>query len=510
MDETLMYQVDNLNGCVGTEVLADNQTSSQFEQTVCDLKSIFDGCPSSYTKQDYQALIENMGAGIINALSEIETIQTTGGDAVETPGFYGFATKTTNPENDRKSAKRTLKGIYIAQEPGTYTSFGKVNVDLEELLHNYVILSPDYAGTTFKEYKKVKVPYPSVTAQTFTDNFTVSLQNGKTFGKYVNGDLVPCKDMSATELLKDMATESTINFTVSPEILEYADSDYKQTVIVTFLEPYPKGSHVQLIDTDGNATTFEIVDNKFSFDAYVDNPGEQAQFLLKVDGITSKLMIDTKSKPSIIPNLFIVAKNETLSKISSTESAAEVPEVTIQWNSGSSQYIDNTKCKIKKVSLSRVISGNSTTLKVYDDVSSISVGKDSVTDSSLAKQKDISSVTYELKITDSYNNVFVVNSNEITWFDPVIYFDNTDYSTDIIYSDHIQSSGSSIILNPSVTQYSWILSPNKVDTFIMNNELDVTNVWFLQENTVTINGVVYNIYRSSVPGAYANNVITLK
>lgn len=505
-----MYQVDNLNGCVDTEVLADNQTSPQFEQTVCDLKSIFDGCPSSYTKQDYQALIENMGAGIINALSKIETIQTTGGDAVETPGFYGFATRTTNPENDRKSAERTLKGIYIAQESGTYTNFGRINVDAEELSHNYVILSPNYVGTTFKEYKKVKVPFSSVNAETFTENFTVSLQNGKTFGKYVDGDLVPCKDMSATELLKDMATESTINFTVSPKILEYADSDYKQTVTVTFLEPYPKGPQVQLIDTKGNTTTFEIVDNKFSFDAYVDKPGEQTLFLLKVDGITSKLVIGTESKPSVIPNLFIVTKNETLSKISSIENAAEVPEVTIQWNSGNSQYIDNTKCKIKKVSLSRVISGNSTTLKVYDDVSDISAGTDSVTDSTLAKQKDLSSATYELKITDSYDNIFVVSSNEITWFDPVIYFDNIDYSTDITYSDHIQSSGSSIILNPSVTQYSWILSPNKVDTFIMDNELDVTSVWFLQENTVTINGVVYNIYRSSVPGAYANNVITLK
>ena len=59
MAEPLIYQLDGITGdCFESEAIPDTSTEQLLRQALCVAKIRFDGCPGTYTKEDYQDLLK--------------------------------------------------------------------------------------------------------------------------------------------------------------------------------------------------------------------------------------------------------------------------------------------------------------------------------------------------------------------------------------------------------------------------------------------------------------------
>ena len=202
MAEPVIYQLDGITGdCFESEAIPDTSTEQLLRQALCVAKIRFDGCPGTYTKEDYQYLINSLSSALI-------TLYQRNPSDTQDPivQLIGIATTTTNPEQERISLGNSLPGIYLLQTSGTYTYFNGLVISESDLVNSVLFAIPQIEDGVFTTYTLSK--YNLTTSQNLIDeDIVVSLADGKTLGRYVNGETIPAAGKSIQDVLKLIAQE---------------------------------------------------------------------------------------------------------------------------------------------------------------------------------------------------------------------------------------------------------------------------------------------------------------
>ena len=202
MAEPVIYQLDGITGdCFESEAIPDTSTEQLLRQALCVAKIRFDGCPGTYTKEDYQYLINSLSSALITLYQRNPS--DTQDPVVQ---LIGIATTTTNPEQERISLGNSLPGIYLLQTSGTYTYFNGLVISESDLVNSVLFAIPQIEDGVFTTYTLSK--YNLTTSQNLIDeDIVVSLADGKTLGRYVNGETIPAAGKSIQDVLKLIAQE---------------------------------------------------------------------------------------------------------------------------------------------------------------------------------------------------------------------------------------------------------------------------------------------------------------
>ena len=202
MAEPLIYQLDGITGdCFESEAIPDTSTEQLLRQALCVAKIRFDGCPGTYTKEDYQYLINSLSSALI-------TLYQRNPSDTQDPviQLIGIATTTTNPEQERISLGNSFPGIYLLQTSGTYTYFNGLVISESDLVNSVLFAIPQIQDGVFTTYTLSK--YNLTTSQNLIDeDIVVSLADGKTLGRYSNGETIPSSGKSIQDVLKLIAQE---------------------------------------------------------------------------------------------------------------------------------------------------------------------------------------------------------------------------------------------------------------------------------------------------------------
>ena len=202
MAEPVIYQLDGITGdCFESEAIPDTSTEQLLRQALCVAKIRFDGCPGTYTKEDYQYLINSLSSALI-------TLYQRNPSDTQDPivQLIGIATTTTNPEQERISLGNSFPGIYLLQTSGTYTYFNGLVISESDLVNSVLFAIPQIQDGVFTTYTLSK--YNLTTSQNLIDeDIVVSLADGKTLGRYSNGETIPSSGKSIQDVLKLIAQE---------------------------------------------------------------------------------------------------------------------------------------------------------------------------------------------------------------------------------------------------------------------------------------------------------------
>lgn len=202
MAEPVIYQLDGITGdCFESEAIPDTSTEQLLRQALCVAKIRFDGCPGTYTKEDYQYLINSLSSALI-------TLYQRNPSDTQDPivQLIGIATTTTNPEQERISLGNSFPGIYLLQTSGTYTYFNGLVISESDLVNSVLFAIPQIQDGVFTTYTLSK--YNLTTSQNLIDeDIVVSLTDGKTLGRYSNGETIPSSGKSIQDVLKLIAQE---------------------------------------------------------------------------------------------------------------------------------------------------------------------------------------------------------------------------------------------------------------------------------------------------------------
>ena len=202
MAEPVIYQLDGITGdCFESEAIPDTSTEQLLRQALCVAKIRFDGCPGTYTKEDYQYLINSLSSALI-------TLYQRNPSSTQDPivQLIGIATTTTNPEQERISLGNSFPGIYLLQTSGTYTYFNGLVISESDLVNSVLFAIPQIQDGVFTTYTLSK--YNLTTSQNLIDeDIVVSLADGKTLGRYSNGETIPSSGKSIQDVLKLIAQE---------------------------------------------------------------------------------------------------------------------------------------------------------------------------------------------------------------------------------------------------------------------------------------------------------------
>lgn len=499
MEEQIIYQLEGFDdSCFNLDEMSQTNSKDKAQNTICEVKSEFDSCPSKYTKQNYQDLINAFGTSIINLFEQIEQIEATGGgEGNEVPTFMGLATHTKNPDNDRQSAGYTKLGIYVAQEAGQYPYFGDfIFISDDDFEHNYCILKPIYRDNVFAEYQVIKVPFPTIESTKIGEDITVQLQDGKTFGKYVNGAVIPCAEWTPEQLLKNMAQEPKSYFRAQYE--DSYSSNIQANVEFSFTTDTSVNGIGNLVDASGNtlksdititkgkARFYHLIDipNGSSFTVYMNYNGQLTGCELSRDGIPDEYPV----KVSFYQRTYdIVGFDWGYPKIQIDIQALTIPE---------------TGCDLREYEIKR---------------NGLVIGGDDITQANYIIFRDERTLTdftndinYEVIIRDEAGNQKEYNL-VYKRYTPICYTVAESYNSNLINNADTIINGDPIVLSPQTNEYSFIFVPTSlsVKQFIMDDELDCTPA-FVYESIVKKGSISYSIYRSYATGAFNNNTITIK
>lgn len=248
MAEPLIYQLDGITGdCFESEAIPDTSTEQLLRQALCVAKIRFDGCPGTYTKEDYQYLINSLSSALI-------TLYQRNPSDTQDPviQLIGIATTTTNPEYDRINLGNSFPGIYLLQNSGTYTYFNGLVVSELDLVNSVLFAIPQVEDGVFITYSLSK--YNLTTSQNLIDeDITVSLADGKRLGRYSNGETIPSAGKSIKDVLKLIAQEPI------PPIVSFGFDSTQTVTTWPYADPNPinKLKFTYNIDTAIPETVYE-------------------------------------------------------------------------------------------------------------------------------------------------------------------------------------------------------------------------------------------------------------
>ena len=496
MEEQIIYQLEGFeDSCFSIDELAETNSQSNAQNAICTIKSEFDSCPSKYTKQNYQDLINTFGTSIINLFKAIDNLEVHGEGGIEVPAFMGTATIAKDPAMDMAIMQYTKYGIYIAQEAGQYSKFNII-VSNSDFSNNYCILYPQY-NPDFIGYTLIKVPFPTIESAKIGEDIKVALNDNKTFGKYINGSVIPCAEWSPEKLLKEMAQEYAVTFRAETPEFAYSANTIASTNII-YTNNSKETGFATLTDEKGNIliSDIEVVNGKakFTYTADIAN-GTSTDIFINFNGQVNKLILSRDSVPEEYPVdvRFQTASYGWLGSIPKPIINIDIKQLTIP----------ETECDLKDYTIFR----NNTVMQV--GVSITKAGVITFTDTNISSFKE--DQVYKIVIKDQANNS---KTYTITYKMqvPVFYVNAEVFSSSILSTASRALHDQPIQFTFDEDKYSFLFIPkyDVVKQIIMDNELDCTRAFVLESNTVIYSGITYNIYRSYAKGAFDNNIITIK
>jgi len=277
-----------------------------------------------------------------------------------------------------------------------------------------------------------------------TEGITVSLPSGKSFGKYGHGSTIHIGNAkSMLEIIRDAVQDiqkpTITSVSLSPNPVAFNTLSGNTTLSFTVGNPNTlmgKGVTVTIERKQGSGSysvlqtvSYTSASNSFS-NSYAWGPVTQ----YSTDSFTYKITASVTENPSIISDLTEVTRttsnfaSPTLSSPSATrrlftdslagetDASREVGNVTSNVSFTVSSAA-NTNIYIQRVDLFRVISGVETSLRSWTTTTDIPANSTSYTVSGYvdsAAPSSAASITYRLKIYDSYQGATVFTTRDFT------------------------------------------------------------------------------------------------
>lgn len=202
-DSGIILVPDVVTNCFSE--LMDLTTEQQLRSALCELKLRFDACPSTYTKFDYGQLILTFASSLTKLYRD------SAGETEDVIHFKGIAEVETNPEEDRIADGHKFPSIYLIDKTGDYDYFG-FRIDAFDLDGSVVLAKPVIINGAFTGYEtivyKINGSGSGGGGSLITEDIQVILTDGKTVGKYKNGQTIPSAGKTATAVFKMIAQEA--------------------------------------------------------------------------------------------------------------------------------------------------------------------------------------------------------------------------------------------------------------------------------------------------------------
>lgn len=362
----------------------------------------------------------------------------------------------------------------------------------------------------------------------FSDDIVVSVAAGKTFGRYVNGDIIPASGKTATQVIQMALSEAlspTISLSSSGNNVVFGESGKTvnlnfgyvintqgASVVSTQLE-YRRGGSWNLLNSDTGATTYihSIDDSGYRFDVtlleyrytVLDSAGASGQ-------TTHTVTPQTYSAPTISPTYV----GGILSY--ETQSIRELGNIntTIGGNISSNRSL----VKLLSYLIQRSVDGggyvtiaSATTISALTKVITTHVDS-GATNSAL-------SISYRVQVVDEYTTS--ISSVSTITFRFASYY---GYSTNVsLTGAQIVGLGNQVLstsrartmtLTAPTSNYTYVSYPSSfgdLTSAIMDGSSPVLGAFTKLSNVNVTNGygqTVSNIvYKSNAPAAFTNNVV---
>lgn len=498
MDESVVLQVEGLpdTQCFSYDTLMQYNNKAGIVDGVCTLKSAMDTCPANYTKTEFQELLNALGAGMSGLWDAFNNL-TVSGNGIEVPAFYGMAETATNPHNDAEQANRTLPGVYIAHTAGHFEYFG-IDVTAERFAKSYVIFVPhfNFEGPIpiFAYYDAIDIAFPTVPGLTFNSDMPVSLSQGKSFGKFTNGTVIPSAGKTALEVIQMALQESSVTIVVSPEVLAYSPVTYQDTVEIT-ISNGPASTKAQLIDANRQLVGEVTLDSSgYGIIRFIctQAPDTTVIYTAIVNGESYPISIVKEGYTQDFPLLDLV--------ISPTNAPADtVIKVDIH-GSWSSLQIPQTNCYYKKVELYR----DQTLIKSIESEEEMGDLSFDFTDVNSSKDSTI----YKMVVTDEVGKSTTIERELIRAASYRVYTGDGNVQTTVAFNQGVSYVDNTFEAYADQEQYIYLFTQKRINTIIMDHTLDCTTTW-IEQPSYYDGSTIWYVYKSFSPGAFVNNKITL-
>lgn len=367
------------------------------------------------------------------------------------------------------------------------------------------------------------------TGTVFTSDILVSIEAGKTFGKYVNGDIIPASGKTANDVIKMALAEAlapTLSLVVDSSALNFGLSAKTITVgfsytintggahaVTAILEGKRGGSWSTLSTSTGATSYFQSFNdsgNRFNTTAIdyrytvVDSAGGSGQTTITVTP-------EAYAAPSFSPTYTgTIASYET-----QTQRESGNVNTTIAGNIVSNRiYVKLATYRIQR----SVDGGAYSTIATVSSIGALSTAISSYLDSAAAG--GATTIAYRIQVDDEYQN----NNNSSVYTIAFRFASYYGYSTNtVLTSGQIVGLGNQALLSSRVRtmtltapapQYTYVSYPasfGDLTNAIMDGAAPVLGA-FTKLTAVTVtNGhgqaVSNNVYKSNALGAFTNNVV---
>ena len=528
MAEPVIYQLDGITGdCFESEAIPDTSTEQLLRQALCVAKIRFDGCPGTYTKEDYQYLINSLSSALITLYQRNPS--DTQDPVVQ---LIGIATTTTNPEQERISLGNSFPGIYLLQSSGTYTYFNGLVISESDLVNSVLFAIPQIQDGVFNTYTLSK--YNLTTSQNLIDeDIVVSLTDGKTLGRYSNGETIPSSGKSIQDVLKLIAQEPI------PPIVSFG---FDSTQIITtwpYADPNPinKLKFTYNIDTEIPETVYESFTLEYkrsSSNTWVDISNSVVTDIhpkngtgtithsiinnISNDAINYRLTINDSNNQETI-SLFNVQFSPYVAETITLSAASTALEIGTSTKVSLTTVFNNTNSSRPLTSFDLYRSFNGTQFTFLKNFTNISSGNTYVD-----SNNNINSGTVAYKIVGRNDLNQQVTSNIVTvryYAKSYLGYLDTPLTKDLIpglANGALAVNGHQRTITNVTAEYykyTYYVYPGTtpLTNVIQNDSAPVLGAFTRLSNIQIIqNGIpiTYSIYKSNAPGAFTGDKLTFE
>jgi hypothetical protein len=366
----------------------------------------------------------------------------------------------------------------------------------------------------------------------FTEDITVSIASGKTFGKYENGDIIPASGKTPNQVILMSlaeALEPTVNLSSSSTDVEFGESG--KTVDVTFSYTINTlgagaasailewrrgntGSWVTLNSDTGDTSYFHYIDdsaNRFNTDVI-----NYRYTVVDTEGASKQVTHDVTPQAYAAPSMSLTLNGSVTSP--ETQNIREKGNVTGGISSGSIDGNNRPLVRITDWILERRYDGGSwTTLASDTGLSALSISIPSTSDNTIPTSA--TTVDYRITYTDEYTTGNG-GAQAITFKYYSFYGYNTSTS---LTSSQIQALANKKFLSSQVmtdtftafeleyTYYSYPSTYDDITSIILDGVTPILGA-FIKISKVNVTNsygesLIYKVYKSNSPGAFTDNEV---